>query len=163
MEAMPLTLLLVSDDPVVQSAVTAALRSTVAWRVTYPAVPERWTEHACRTQPDILLVDRHVGGRDVAPTLPSLSGSLPTTMVATLVTPPARSSEPKLLEAGAFVCYEKRSMHVRHLGAYLREDVRLFARALMGEDVRARSCHERFMTAARAWRSHAESPTTVRR
>jgi CheY-like chemotaxis protein len=160
MEATPLKLTLVEDDPVVRSIVTATLRrSVVGWSLDRLAAPDRWVEHVCRTRPDVLLVDHHVGGRDVAPALATLAGSLPTTMVAALLPPPARRAEQGLREAGAFVCYEKRSMHARHLGAYLRDDLRLFLRAMAGEQVHAPSCHDRFVTAARAWRTHATSPT----
>lgn len=146
MDPYPVTIHLVDDDEIFRSLVAASIRLACSGNLDdYDA--GSWLTRSHSTPPDILLLDFWAGGRDNTPLISHLATAWPTTMIGVLTTPPGSRREARTRDAGAFVCYEKRSVHVKHLGEYLLHDLHLFRRERAGEHVTAPSSHDRFVEA----------------
>lgn len=129
------------DDPAFGNLLRRVLRDHVEV-VGVVQTGDEVVDLVAEAQPDAVLLDVHLGGGENAlDVLPRLLRAGPSTMLAALSGLDAESWEDELLLAGAFVYYEKTT--VIDLPALLTDDVRLFRRALAGEDVLAPSALRR--------------------
>ncbi len=131
-----LRVMVVDDQPPIRRLVSLLLSRASDFEVRAPAL-EGWFEDVCETRPDILLLDLALGNVDAVPFIPKVVARCPETMVAALTSRPAEDGEASVLASGAFVFYEKD--HISRLAHDLRQDHRMFLRALAGQDVLAPS------------------------
>jgi two-component system, NarL family, nitrate/nitrite response regulator NarL len=102
---------------------------------------------ACRTQPDVVLLDQHLRGLRGTDLIGDISRIAPSAMVAMLTALDARSEEAAALSAGAFVFYEKAVIATTLIDC-LFADHELFRSALAGREVYAPSALSRRITSA---------------
>lgn len=131
-----LGVVVVEDESSLRELISLTLQRAGDFSVDTPDVRD-WAEVVASAQPQVLLLDLLLEGRDALEDLPRVLLDSPRTMVAVLTGLSAEEAEPGALAAGAFVFYEK-SM-IAELPAMIAQDHELFQRALDGEDVVAPS------------------------
>jgi CheY-like chemotaxis protein len=90
---------------------------------------------ACRQQPQVILLDQHLGARFRGTELiGDILRACPSAMIAIFTGLDPDTEEEPALRAGAFAFYEKRIVTTA-LPTILAHDYALFGRALAGEDV----------------------------
>ncbi len=98
---------------------------------------------ALEQEPAVVLVDLGLPDRSGETLIRDLFRALPAGMVAVFTGTAAEDAETRVRGTGAFAYYEKDMLRAGQLARYLAQDLRLFERAVRGEDVVAPSAVQR--------------------
>jgi DNA-binding NarL/FixJ family response regulator len=135
---------IIDDHPPIRTLIRVVLDASGTATVVAEADGTRQTVRAaCRQQPQVVLLDQHLGprlrGTDL---IGDILRSCPSAMIAIFTgLDPAAEEEPAL-RAGAFAFYEKLIVTTA-LPTILTQDYALFRQALAGEDVCAPTAADR--------------------
>jgi two-component system, NarL family, response regulator DevR len=142
----PLRVVIVDDHAPMRSLVRATLdRTDVARVVAEASGASQEVLAACERDPDVVLLDQHLGAVRGTDLLGDILRACPTAMIAIFSALPPEDVEEGALQAGAFAFYEK-DLVTGVLPEVLVADHELFRQALQGEDVCAPSATDRRRT-----------------
>lgn len=140
--AVPVRVVVVDDEPDLRLLIGRRLQREPRFTVVGEAADIAGAiEAVADAQPDVVLLDLLLGAEHGRDAVGPLMAAAPEAMIAVLTALPAEQQEAVLRAAGAFTYYEKSLL--AELPGLLDEDVRLFRRALAGEDVVAPSATTR--------------------
>jgi DNA-binding NarL/FixJ family response regulator len=127
---------IIDDHPPMRALIRVVLdASGTATLVAEADGTPRMVRAACRQQPQVVLLDQHLGaGLRGTELIGVILRSCPSAMIAIFSGLDPDTEEGPALRAGAFAFYEKRVVTTA-LPSILVEDYALFGRALAGEDV----------------------------
>jgi DNA-binding NarL/FixJ family response regulator len=134
----------IDDHPPIRALIRVVLDASGTATVVAEADGRRRAVRvACRQQPQVILLDQHLGARLRGTDLiGDILRACPSAMIAIFTGLDPATEEGPALRAGAFAFYEKRIVTTA-LPTILAHDYALFGRALAGEDVCAPTAADR--------------------